>query len=362
MNRLARSAISWTEMGLVPDVAIRAGIRRLLTERLDEVHADDAERAGLALRSFISTMQSAEVAPLPKLANEQHYELPAAFFTEVLGAHRKYSSCYWPPGVRSLNRAEAEALSVTCARAGIEDGMSVLDLGCGWGSLSLWIAQHYPDCRITSVSNSKRQRQHIVTEATRRGLSNIDVLTRDMNEFEAPDTYDRVVSVEMFEHLRNYDKLLGRVARWLKPEGKLFVHIFCHREFAYLFETTGDDNWMGRYFFTGGIMPSVGLIPSFDEHVSLEEQWVLNGTHYQRTAEAWRLNLERERKAVLQLFAEVYGAGEANRWYQRWRLFFLACEELFGYRNGEEWYVAHYRFTSTRSHVTETYAAGVGVD
>lgn len=332
-------------MGLVPDVAIRTGIRRLLVERLQEIHVDDAETAGLALRAFISSMRAAMVAPLPKLANEQHYELPAAFFTEVLGAHCKYSSCYWPPGVQSLNQAEAEALSVTCARAEIENGMSVLDLGCGWGSLSLWIAEHYPGCRITSVSNSHRQRQHIVAEAERRGLDNIDVLTCDMNVFAAPNTYDRVVSVEMFEHMRNYEVLFGRVDRWLNPGGRFFMHIFCHRLCAYPFEDKGPSDWMGRHFFSGGFMPSADLPLYFQRDLVLQDRWIWDGRHYEKTANAWLANMDACEGAIKALFDETYGAERASQWFMRWRMFFMACAELFGHAGGQEWFVAHYLFS-----------------
>ncbi len=228
----ASGPIGWAEMGLLPDRVIRAGIRRLNKLRLEEIRADDLERAAADLNEFVARMHTSPIALVPELANEQHYEVPAAFFDETLGAHRKYSCCYWSPSTQSLNEAEAQALRVTCERAGIEDGMSVLDLGCGWGSLSLWIAAHYPNCRITSVSNSESQREHIVNEAWERGLKNITVLTRDMNEFDSAEQFDRVVSVEMFEHMRNYPELFHRVSTWLKPRGRFFMHIFCHRTCA----------------------------------------------------------------------------------------------------------------------------------
>jgi len=345
MNRLAQNAISWTELGLVPDVAIRAGIRRLLAKRLEEIHADDIERAGSALEAFISTMHTSEVAPLPQIANEQHYEVPAEFFTEVLGSHRKYSSCYWPKHVESLDQAETEALSVTCARAGIENGMSVLDLGCGWGSLSLWIAEHYPYCRVASVSNSQGQRQHIVAEAERRGLGNLDVLTCDMNHFEAPSTYDRVVSVEMFEHMRNYEVLFSRIRRWLNPDGCFFMHIFCHRLSAYAFEDKDPSDWMSRHFFSGGFMPSADLPLHFQSDLSLQERWFWDGRHYEKTANAWLANMDARKDAIMTIFRDTYGPQRAAQWFMRWRMFFMACAELFGHAGGQEWFVAHYLYS-----------------
>ena len=345
MNRFARNAISWTELGLVPDVAIRAGIRRLLAERLEEIHAHDAERAGLELKAFLAAMGTAEIAPLPKLANEQHYELPAAFFAEALGTHRKYSSCYWPANTENLDQAEAEALAVTCARADIDNGMSVLDLGCGWGSLSLYIAERYPECRVTSISNSNGQREHIVAAAESRGLSNIEVLTRDMNDFEAPGTYDRIVSIEMFEHMRNYEVLFGRINRWLNPDGRFFMHIFCHRSCAYAFEDNGPSDWMSRHFFSGGFMPSADLPLYFQRDLALQDRWIWDGRHYEKTANAWLANMDRRKDAIMPILSETYGSAQAAQWFMRWRMFFMACAELFGYADGQEWFVGHYLFS-----------------
>lgn len=235
-------------------------------------------------------------------------------------------------------------LALTCERAELGFNQDILELGCGWGSLTLWMAEFYPDARIVAVSNSPSQRAFIEARCRERGFRNVQVITADMNEFSIDRRFDRVVSVEMFEHMRNYQGLMERIHAWLKPDGQLFVHIFTHRELAYPFETEGEDNWMGRYFFTGGLMPSRDLLPRFQGALRLKEQWHLNGRHYQRTLEAWLANQDRHRKDILALFREIYGSGEAARWFQRWRMFFMACAELFGYRNGEEWGVSHYRF------------------
>lgn len=328
--------IRMVERGAMPDAAIRWGIRRLCAERLEE----EAARSDVA--AFAAEMAQAEVAPVPEKANEQHYELPPEFFGFVLGRHRKYSSCFWPEGCTSLDEAEANALRITCERAALADGQDVLELGCGWGSLSLWMAAQYPQSRITAVSNSAPQRRYIEGEAARRGLRNVQVITADMNGFQAPGRYDRVVTVEMFEHMRNYAELLGRIHAWLRPQGKLFIHIFTHQRYAYRYETTGEHNWMGRYFFTGGIMPSENLLWQFPEHFQLTGQWRWDGTHYAKTSEAWLANLDAHRAEIRPILTAAYGAGEEQRWYQRWRVFFLSCAELFGYRNGSEWGVSHY--------------------
>jgi len=344
MSHATNVAINWTEQGLVPDVVIRAGIRRLLRQRLDEISTGDCERATALTRVFVADMRRAPVALVPELANEQHYEVPADFFGLVLGEHRKYSSCWWPTGVTNLDAAEAASLAATCEHARLTDGQSILELGCGWGSLTLWMAEHYPNSSITAVSNSNSQRKHILATAERRGLTNIEVITHDMNSFDASRQFDRVVSVEMFEHMRNWPELFRRVHGWLKPHGQFFMHVFVHRSTPYAFIERDPSDWMSRYFFSGGMMPSDDLALFCQDHLKIVSRWRWDGRHYERTANAWLANMDARRAQVLPVIERTYGADHAEQWWMRWRIFFMACAELFGYEAGQQWWVSHYLF------------------
>lgn len=342
------SITSWgalqAERGRLPDWMTRAGIRKLLAYRLAQPDNTRCERNQESIEAFVALLKNSPVALVPEKANEQHYEVPPPFFQQVLGRRRKYSCCLWDQGVTTLDQAEERSLAVTCERARLFDGARILELGCGWGSLTLWMAEKYPRAQITAVSNSAPQRREIESLARERGLANVQVVTADMNDFAPEGLYDRVVSVEMFEHMRNYEELLRRISTWLKPGGQLFVHIFTHDRLAYPFETDGPDDWMGKYFFTGGIMPSDGLLHRFQRDLDLLGRWRWNGTHYARTCNAW-LALQDARKAtVMPILAEAYGKADADLWFHRWRIFFMACAELFDYSHGEEWGVSHYLF------------------
>lgn len=289
-------------------------------------------------------MGEGDVAINTRDANEQHYELPPEFFVPIMGRHMKYSCCHYETGQESMDEAEAAMLAKTAERAQLQDGQDVLELGCGWGSLSLWMAEHYPNSRITAVSNSSLQRGFIEARAKERGLTNVQVLTRDMNDFQAEGQYDRVLSVEMFEHMRNYRELLRRVASWLKDDGKVFIHVFSHKDMPYYFEVKNDDDWMSKLFFTGGIMPSDDLFMHFQEDLTVEEHWTVDGRHYESTSNDWLKNMDRNKSDILSILADHYGQAEAQLWFQRWRIFFMACAELWGMHGGKEWVISHYRF------------------
>jgi cyclopropane-fatty-acyl-phospholipid synthase len=344
MEFATKLGMKWVEQGVVPDPVIRAGIRQLLKERLVEIHADDAAASAELAAVFVAGMRSAPTALVPEKANEQHYEVPADFFEQVLGKHRKYSGCYFQEGVYSLDKAEEQALAITCARAGIADGQEVLELGCGWGSLSLWMASRYPASRITAVSNSHSQRAYIEEQAKRRDLDNVNVITCDMNAFAPEARFDRIVSVEMFEHMRNWRDLFGRVSRWLKPEGRFFMHVFAHRNTPYEFIERDASDWMSKHFFSGGMMPSDDLALNFQDDLRIVQRWRWDGTHYERTANAWLRNLDERRDAVYPILEQAYGKEQAAVWWMRWRLFFMSVAELFGYNKGQEWWVSHYLF------------------
>ena len=326
------------ESGKMPDAAIRAGIRKLLRDRLAKETRESGERQLDALYAFIESLKSQPVAVATNTANEQHYEVPAALFQTFMGPHLKYSCGFWPEKDSTLEQAEETMLELTALRAELDDGMDILELGCGWGSLSLWMARHFPKSRITAVSNSRTQKEFIDSH----GCPNLEVVTADMNTFSTDQTFDRVVSVEMFEHMRNWPELLRRINGWLKDDGLLFIHIFVHREIAYLFNDSGKVNWMAEHFFKEGMMPSEHLLHMLNEHMVVAHHWRINGTNYARTLRAWLDRIDQNKDQAIAILERDHKKEEAQLQFGRWRMFFMACEELFGFKEGEEWYVAHY--------------------
>mgnify|MGYP006168854805 FL=1 len=344
MDFIIQKSLKLVESGLVPDQAIRAAIRALSKKRLIQEGRYDPEQGAQRYMDVLHMLKHSEIAIETDKANEQHYELPTAFFQAVLGKRLKYSACFFPHDRTSLDEAEEFALQIYSDRAQLNDGQHILELGCGWGSFTLWMAERYPNAKITGVSNSATQRQHILAEAQKRGLNNVEILTCDVNVLELKaNTFDRVVSVEMFEHVRNYQKLFEKIQSWLKVDGLLWCHIFCHRFLHYPFEIQSEYDWMSRYFFTGGLMPASSTFLHFQEHLELSKHWQWSGTHYEKTANAWLENMDRNAEQLKPLFEQVY-MQDADAWWQRWRIFFMACAELFGFEQGQEWVVGHFLF------------------
>lgn len=332
------------EQDKLPDFILRIGIRRLLKQRLQDETVGDAEAQQHRLNKLIAKLKTEPIAIHTADANQQHYEVPTAFYKYCLGKHLKYSSGYWNPGVTSIDTSEQDMLELTTKRADLRNGQYILELGCGWGSLTLFMAKKYPNSKITAVSNSATQKAYIDQIAKDRNLNNITVITEDINSFSSPIQFDRVLSVEMFEHMRNYELLMAKIASFLKEDGRLFVHIFTHAKLAYKFEVKDETDWMSKYFFTGGIMPSNHLLLYFNQHLTVENHWAVNGTNYAKTAEAWLKNMDAHRTEIMPILKETYGADQALKWWVYWRLFYLSCAELFAYKGGNEWMVCHYLF------------------
>lgn len=336
------SVIDLVERGYVPDLLTRIGIRTLCKQRLKKENRNFANDN--ALEQLLGSMASSPLALNTADANDQHYEVPTEFYDYCLGDHKKYSCCLFEEHVNNLSTAEERMLALSVERAEIEDGMTILELGCGWGSLTLWLGKHFPNATIKAVSNSATQRTYILAKAQALGISNIEIITCDMNDFSTDETFDRVVSIEMFEHMRNYEMLFNRISNWLKPTGKLWFHIFCHRTMPYFFQDDGEADWMARNFFTGGIMPSWDLPTQIDSPLTLQNRWAVNGTHYAKTSRAWLNLLDDNVDAVREVFIASDDPTDPNVLINRWRMFFMAVEELFAYNQGREWFVGHYLF------------------
>lgn len=336
--------IKYSERGLVPDCLIRAGIRNLCRKRLKQCHTEDCEANARLAEEYLQSVDESPLAVLTEKANEQHYEVPSGFYRNTLGDNLKYSCCYFDPLVSDLTTAENRALALTCEHADLQNGQQILELGCGWGSLSLWMAKHFPQAKITSISNSHSQREYIMGQAKERKLENLEVITSDVNTFEPQESFNRVVSVEMFEHVRNHRGLFKRIHSWLKPEGKLFTHVFCHRSTSYPFEVEGEDDWMSKHFFSGGTMPADELFLRVSGKMELQNRWRWSGMHYAKTSEAWLENIDRNRENVIKDFRNDMPQKKAEQTFHRWRIFFLACAETFGFAKGQEWWVTHYLF------------------
>mmetsp|Transcript_5110 Transcript_5110/g.5560 ORF Transcript_5110/g.5560 Transcript_5110/m.5560 type:complete len:349 (-) Transcript_5110:28-1074(-) len=328
------------EKNMLPDFILRLGARTLIRAQLKGLNAVGVEKRMKQRQEFIDSVKVGPIAVMTKDANKQHYEVPAELFYLTLGPYLKYSSCIWPKGVKTLKQAEEAMLKQTCERANIQDGDKVLDIGCGWGSLTTYIATHFPNCDVTCVSNSNSQREFITEKCKTLGLNNVHPITCDINEFTTDERFDRAVSVEMFEHMKNYKKLMANIASWLNPKGTLFVHIFTHKEHVYHFT----DGWMAENFFTGGTMPSDDLLIYFQEDLNIVKHWRVNGQHYEKTLNTWLKKMDSNKRAIWPILTNTYGKGNETKWWVNWRLFYIGCAETFGFDNGQEWLVSHYLF------------------
>jgi cyclopropane-fatty-acyl-phospholipid synthase len=335
---------SLLEKDLIPDFLIRWGIRRNCRKRLEDETVDDMELQHEKFMSFVEVLRHKPIAEETKAANEQHYEVPTRFFQLSLGKHLKYSCGYWKEGVTSLDQSEEDMLELTCQRAALRNGQSILECGCGWGSLSLYMANKFPNSKITGISNSRTQKVFIDEEAKKRGITNLTIITADMNVFQTDQKFDRIVSVEMFEHMRNYQMLMKKLSGFLLQGGRMFVHIFVHKYLSYLYEAKDESDWMSKYFFSGGVMPSDHLLLYFADDFKIQSHWRVEGTHYGRTSEAWLSKMDSNKAEIMPLFEQTYGKEHAKKWWVYWRIFYMACAELWSYRDGEEWFVSHYLF------------------
>lgn len=328
---------SLIENGSLPDFLIRLGIRGLLKDKLKEL-----SDLGPAHKDFfLQSLERSYIAIHEDQANSQHYEVPTEYFKYCLGKNLKYS-CALYEGTRDLDIAEEKMFDLVIERAQIEDGQSILELGCGWGSLSLYLAKRFPNSKIVALSNSKTQKQFIDFQILDRKLSNLEIRTANIKEYQTDERFDRIVSVEMFEHMRNYTELLNKIYSWLSENGKLFVHIFCHKEYCYPYEVKDETDWMSKYFFTGGIMPSFDIFEKVQSRFQLEKKWAVNGNHYFKTCEDWLSNMDKYENEIMLIFNECYPKGEAKKWFNYWRVFYMACGELFKFNRGEEWFVGHF--------------------
>lgn len=342
--------------GKVPDFLLRKGIRRLIKKRIKKQNKLSVEERFEYLNYFIKELKKQPIAVKTESANEQHYELPPEFFEKILGRNLKYSCCLWSDDFnykklkkqndiqQRLDQAEDEMLELTAKRAEIENGQNILELGCGWGSLSFYLAKRFPDSRIIAISNSRLQIDYINQLAAQNRIDNLKAIKADINNFNTDARFDRIVSVEMFEHMRNYQKLMNKVSSFLTDAGKLFVHIFCHKNYPFTYQDNKNTDWMARYFFSGGTMPSQDLLHYFSGDLSLQKQWAISGSQYQKTLEVWLKIMDQKKDEIYPILESTYGASEAKKWWNYWRVFFISSAEFFGYNDGNDWYISHYLF------------------